>query len=81
MKDTQPVTIRDVAKNAKVGIGTVSRVLNNSPAVSEKTRQKVLVAIEELEYTPNPIARQLSIGRTLTIGIILPYLTLPSYYL
>ena len=54
-------------------------MLNDSPAVSEATRDKVLIAIEELAYTPNPIARQLSIGRTLTIGIILPYLTLPSY--
>ena len=74
-----PTTIRDVAKKAEVGIGTVSRVLNNSPAVSQATREKVLLVIDELEYTPNPIARQLSIGRTLTIGIILPYLTLPSY--
>jgi LacI family transcriptional regulator len=62
-----------------VGIGTVSRVLNNNPSVSEATREKVLNVIEDLEYSPNPIARQLSIGRTLTIGIILPYLTLPSY--
>ena len=62
-----------------MGIGTVSRVLNNNPSVSEATREKVLNVIKDLEYSPNPIARQLSIGRTLTIGIILPYLTLPSY--
>lgn len=74
-----PVTIRDVARKANVGIATVSRVLNNSPAVSEATRQRVLAAIKELNYTPNLIARQLSIGKTLTIGVILPYLTLPSY--
>jgi len=74
-----PATIRDVAKKADVGIGTVSRVLNNNQAVSEVTREKVLNAIDELDYTPNPIARQLSVGRTLTIGIILPYLTYPSY--
>jgi len=79
MKDTPVTTIRDVARRAKVGIGTVSRVINDNPSVSEKTREKVLMAIEELEYSPNPIARQLSVGRTLTIGIILPYLTLPSY--
>ncbi|MBU0511680.1 MAG: LacI family transcriptional regulator [Chloroflexi bacterium] len=74
-----PATIRDVAKYANVGIGTVSRVLNDSPAVREETRQKVLTTIKELDYTPNPIARQLSTGRTLTIGVILPYLTMPSY--
>jgi DNA-binding LacI/PurR family transcriptional regulator len=47
--------------------------------VREETRQRVLAAIEELDYIPNPIARQLSTGQTLTIGVILPYLTMPSY--
>jgi len=74
-----PATIRDVAKLASVGVGTVSRVLNNSPSVSNETRQRVLAAIDELDYSPNPIARQLSTGRTLTIGVILPHLTMPSY--
>ena len=72
-------TIRDVAKKANVGIATVSRVINNNASVSEETRNAVLTAIEELDYTPNPIARQLSTGRTLTIGVIVPNLTLPSY--
>ncbi len=74
-----PATIRDVAQKANVGVGTVSRVLNDSPAVREETRNKVLAAIAELDYTPNPIARRLSTGQTLTIGVILPYLTMPSY--
>ena len=74
-----PATIRDVARKASVGVGTVSRVINDSPAVKKETRLKVLAAIEALDYTPNPIARRLSIGQTLTIGVILPYLTLPSY--
>jgi len=74
-----PATIRDVARKANVGIGTVSRVLNDSPAVREDTRQKVLAAIEDLNFTPNPIARRLSTGQTFTIGVILPYLTMPSY--
>ena len=73
-----PITIRDVAKNANVGIGTVSRVINGSPSVSEETRQKVLATIRELNYIPNPIARQLSTGQTLTIGVILPNLSMPS---
>jgi DNA-binding LacI/PurR family transcriptional regulator len=74
-----PATIRDVAKKANVGIGTVSRVINDSPAVRDETRLKVLAAIDELDYSPNPIARRLSTGQTLTIGVILPYLTMPSY--
>jgi DNA-binding LacI/PurR family transcriptional regulator len=79
MKEKSSTTIRDVARLANVSIGTVSRVLNDDPAVTEKTRCKVKDAIDELDYIPNPIARQLSIGRTLTIGIIQPYITLPSY--
>lgn len=74
-----PATIRDVARRASVGVGTVSRVLNESPSVREETRQRVLAAIEDLDFIPNPIARQLSTGQTLTIGVILPYLTMPSY--
>jgi DNA-binding LacI/PurR family transcriptional regulator len=73
------VTMRDVAKRAGVSVGTVSRVLNDSPAVREVTRQKVLTAIEELDYTPNPIARRLSLGKTLTIAVIVPFFTRPSF--
>jgi DNA-binding LacI/PurR family transcriptional regulator len=72
-------TIRDVAKKANVGVGTVSRVLNDSPQVKEETRKAVLTAIEELDYSPNPIARRLSTGKTLTVGVILPNLTRSSY--
>ena len=74
-----PATIRDVAKQANVGVGTVSRVINNNPSVSDETRQRVLEAIADLDYRPNPIARQLSTGRTHTIGVILPHLTMPSF--
>jgi DNA-binding LacI/PurR family transcriptional regulator len=74
-----PTTIRDVARLAGVGIATVSRVLNGSPSVSEETRARVLQAIEQLHFTPNPLARRLSTGRTLTIGVIVPYFTLPDF--
>ena len=73
------ITIRDVAKVAGVGVGTVSRVLNGSTAVRETTRQKVLAAIEELGYSPNLTARRLSLGKTMTIGVIAPFFTKPSY--
>ncbi|HUF38457.1 MAG TPA: LacI family DNA-binding transcriptional regulator [Anaerolineales bacterium] len=72
-------TIRDVARYANVSIATVSRVLNNSPAVREKTRHRVEEAIEALDYSPNPIARKLSRGRTHTIAVVLPLFTLPSF--
>jgi LacI family transcriptional regulator len=72
-------TIYDVARHAGVGIGTVSRVLNDSPQVSEVTRQKVLAAIEELDYHPSPIAQRLSLRKTLTIGVITPFFTRPAF--
>jgi LacI family transcriptional regulator len=72
------VTIRDVAKKAGVGVGTVSRVLNDNASVSKTTRQKVQAAIAELQYTPNPAARRLSRGKTMVIGAIVPYFTNPS---
>ena len=73
------VTIRDVAKRADVSIATVSRVLNNSSAVRPTTRESVMRAIRELDYRPNLMARMLSLGCSLSIGIILPFLTLPSF--
>jgi len=73
------ITIRDVAKRAGVGVGTVSRVLNGSPLVSRRTRVKVQTVIEELDYTPSSLARRLSLGRTMTIGVIAPFFIRPSY--
>lgn len=72
-------TIRDVAKLAGVGVGTVSRVLNESPDVSEPTRQKVLAAIAELDFSPSAVARRLSLRKTLTIGVIAPFFTRPAF--
>ncbi|MBK8987101.1 MAG: LacI family DNA-binding transcriptional regulator [Chloroflexi bacterium] len=72
------VTIRDVAQKAGVGVGTVSRVLNDSVSVSQETRRKVLAAIAELDYSPNQAARRLSRGKTMVIGALVPYFTNPS---
>ncbi len=73
-----PVTIYDVAKQANVGVGTVSRVLNNNPRVSPDTRRRVLDVIENLNYRPSPVAQRLSRRKTLTIGVIAVYFTRPS---
>ena len=67
-------TIASVAALAGVGVGTVSRVLNDSSAVSGSTRMRVLEAIEALDYEPSAAARALSTGRTSTIGIARPVL-------
>jgi LacI family transcriptional regulator len=71
-------TIARVAEEAGVGVGTVSRVLNGSPAVSADTRRRVLEAIAALDYHPSPVARALSTGRTNAIGVVAPFFTQPS---
>ncbi|HWM09188.1 MAG TPA: LacI family DNA-binding transcriptional regulator [Solirubrobacteraceae bacterium] len=71
-------TIAEVARHAGVGVATVSRVLNGSPAVRDETRKRVLDAIAELGYAPNPAARALSTGRTQSIGVVAPFFTSPS---
>jgi DNA-binding LacI/PurR family transcriptional regulator len=65
-------TIFDVAREAGVGIGTVSRVLNSSPLVSELTRQRVLAAMHRLQYRPNAAARAFGRRRTATLELIVP---------
>jgi DNA-binding LacI/PurR family transcriptional regulator len=72
------VTIGDVARAAGVGRGTVSRVLNERSNVDPATRARVLEAIKQLDFVPSPTARRLSLQRTQTIGVILPFLTRPS---
>ncbi len=72
------VTIGDVARLAGVGRGTVSRVLNERANVDPTTRARVLAAIRELDYVPSPTARRLSLRRTQTVAVILPFLTRPS---
>src|SRR5688572_8430905 len=63
-------TIRDVARYAKVSVGTVSNVLNDSPSVKDKTRLRVLEAIDALNFHPMAAARTLSTQRTNTIGLV-----------
>lgn len=70
-------TIKDVARVAGVGVGTVSRVLNNYPGVSPETRTRVTNVIAQLHYKPNPIARSMISKRTDAIGVIVPFFTHP----
>jgi LacI family transcriptional regulator len=72
-------TIHDVALEAGVGIGTVSRVVNNSPRVKPATRERVLAAVDKLQYKPDPIARSMISKRTNSLGIIVPFFTRPFF--
>ena len=65
-------TIKDVAKLAGVAPSTVTRVIQNSSAISQKTKDKVRQAMEELQYHPNLNARSLVSSYTQVIGLVLP---------
>lgn len=71
-------TMKDVAKLAGVGVGTVSRVLNNG-SVKDETRDKVERAIDKLDYQTNQYARGLKINRTHTVALILPSVWHPFF--
>ena len=73
------MTIKHVAKRAGVSTATVSHVVNKTRFVSEEARQKVLVAMEELGYKPNAIARSLRKKESFIIGLILPDNTNPYF--
>lgn len=80
------LTIYDISEKAGVSIATVSRVLNNSTNVSDKTRRKVLDVMEANGYTPNVFARGLGLDTMKTIGILCAdssdlYLAKAVYYL
>lgn len=64
-------SIHDVAKEAGVSVATVSKVINNYPDVSDKTRKKVSQTIKRLKYHPNVAARGLVKGRSWTVGVFL----------
>lgn len=66
------VTIKEVAKMAGVSPSTVSRVIADSPKISDRTKAVVFEAMEVLKYQPNIIARSLANRRTYTLGMIIP---------
>lgn len=71
-----PVTrasIVDVAARAGVSVATVSRALRDMPNVSKPTRDRVLAAAAELQYTASPMASGLVTGRMRAVGVVLPY--------
>lgn len=71
--------IKDVAKRACVGVGTVSRMLNDSGYVAADTRKKIEIAMKELNYTPNELARNLYHKRTGIIAVLVPNVSNPFF--
>lgn len=72
MSNKKKVTIEDVAKQAGVGIATVSRALNNSGGISEKTKARIMQVIDEMGFVPNTSAQSLKIRQTHQIALTVP---------
>lgn len=75
----QPATIKDVALRAGCGMATVSRVLNNSGPASADVRQRVMTAVEELDFQFSEVGRSLQSSTTRTIGCVVPSIANPVY--
>lgn len=65
--------IREIAKLSGYSVSSVSRVLNNHPHVSDEAREKILAIVKELDYTPNLVAKELSLGNTHKVGVVIPH--------
>lgn len=77
--DKQKATLEKVAERAGVSPSTVSRILNGTAVVSEEKRRAVERAIAALGFVPNPVARGLAGGRTLSIGVVTQAIDSPFY--
>ena len=73
------VTIKDLAAAAGVSPATVSRSLNNSPLISQETRQRVQAIAKELGYSKNAVAQGLSRGKLAVLGLVISDITNPFY--
>lgn len=73
-------SLYDVAKLAGVSKTLVSRTINGQSGVGEKSRKKILAAMEELQYTPNQLARSLVLKKTRTIGVVMDTLCEPYFF-
>ncbi|MGI5057660.1 LacI family DNA-binding transcriptional regulator [Treponema pectinovorum] len=72
-------TINDLAKECNVSIATISRVLNNSPKVSPKTKEKILQAMKEHNYSPNSLARGMKKMNMNIIGVLISDIANPFF--
>jgi LacI family transcriptional regulator len=72
-------SLKDVARVAGVSVTTVSRFLNGSLDLPDRTRDLIETAIRDLNYAPNPHARRLSLGRSDTVGLVVPDIATPFF--
>jgi DNA-binding LacI/PurR family transcriptional regulator len=72
-------TMREVAKRAGVSLATVSRVLNNTKAVSDDVRQRVLDVVNKFDYVKNVHAKRLSTGRSDLFGLVISEIANPFF--
>ena len=79
MGDTARATITAVARRAGVSAASVSRVMNGSTTVDAAIADRVRTAARELDYSPNPLARSLVLGRTQTVAYLAPDLSNPTF--
>ncbi|WP_128330800.1 LacI family DNA-binding transcriptional regulator [Apibacter sp. HY039] len=73
------ITIKDIAKELKISISTVSRALTNDKNIRKETKKRVLDTAEKLGYMRNPVAINLKTGRSNTVGVIVPEIDTPFY--
>ena len=79
MSSKRATSLKDVADAAGVSVATVSRLLNGSLQLPAETKQRIVKAIQDLKYEPNPHARSLSRGRSDTIGLVVPDIGNPFF--
>ena len=65
------ITIKDIAKICNVGIGTVSRAINDDPGINARTKERILRVIKECGYVPNYSARNLKRSESNTIALLI----------
>ncbi len=74
MKEDKPATIKEIARQLKVSVSTVSRALHDHPGIGLRTRMRVQQLARELSYEPNQTAIFFKQRKTFTIGVVLPNL-------
>jgi LacI family transcriptional regulator len=79
MFSTAMATIKEVARRARVSVGTVSNVLSGAIPVSDRLRQRVLQVVRDLDYHPNHVARSLKLRQTKMLGMVVTDITNPFF--